>query len=102
MERDNKAFQPLSKREHFWRGVGLLTAPSTSLVLNILETPLWLAMPIFVVSAVLAFLVLRHFTPMDSAPTGPMKPAKWRFGFPDRSTLRPNKYRSEGTADGTD
>ncbi|KGI79658.1 hypothetical protein IL38_22180 [Actinopolyspora erythraea] len=93
-------FQPLSRREYFWRGVGLLTAPSTSLVLNALDTPLWLSLPIFAVSAILAFFVLRRFTTMESTATGPVKPEKWRFGFPDRSTLRPGKYRSGRTGDG--
>ncbi|SFT85041.1 hypothetical protein SAMN04487904_110160 [Actinopolyspora lacussalsi subsp. righensis] len=97
MERDNKVFQPLSKREYFWRGVGFMAAPTAPLVVNMLEMPLWAGLPLVAAAGGAGFLVLRHFTTMEPNPTGPMKPAKWRFGFPDRSTLRPNRYRSEGT-----
>ncbi|MGJ7907493.1 hypothetical protein ACOQFL_13560 [Actinopolyspora sp. H202] len=102
MGTDNGIFQPLSKREYFWRGVGFMAAPTATLVVNMLEIPLWAGFPILVAAGGAGVLVLRRFTTMEPNPTGPMKPEKWRFGVPDRSTLRPNKYRSAETAEGTD
>ncbi|SDJ69660.1 hypothetical protein SAMN04487820_101339 [Actinopolyspora mzabensis] len=99
---DNGIFQQLSKREHFWRGVGMMSAPLASLVVNVLQPPLWVGLLTVVAAGSAGFLVLRRFTTMETSPTGPLKPEKWRFGFPDRSTLRPNKHRSAETAEGTD
>ncbi|SDP20561.1 hypothetical protein SAMN04487905_102387 [Actinopolyspora xinjiangensis] len=100
MGRDNKVFQSLSRREHFWRIVGAMPGPAGVLAMNLLNFPIWLELSTASVVLAGSVFLLRRFTTMESAATGPMRPEKWRFGFPDRSTLRPGKYRSGRTGDG--